>query len=845
MTSLRSPFDPTREAPLTTDSRPRPCLAALFAIALVSLGGRPAASQPADAQATSKQPYAPKIAPASDEAQKAMAGFRVPAGLKLSLFAAEPLLANPVAFSIDERGRFFVAETFRLHAGVTDTRRHMNWLDDDLACRTVADRVAMYRKYLGAAFATYDVDHDRVRLIEDRDGDGRADSSTVFADGFHSAADGIGSGILARGRDVWYACIPDLWLLRDGDPKNMDPKNTNSKNGDSNPSDSKQPDGRAGSRRSLQTGYGVHVGFLGHDLHGLRMGPDGRLYFSIGDRGLRIETANRTLDYTDSGTVLRCNPDGSELEVFAFGLRNPQELAFDQYGNLFTGDNNSDGGDQARFVHVVEGGDSGWRIGYQFITKPVPRGPWNNEKLWHPQWDGQAAYLLPPIANVANGPSGLCYYPGTGLPPRYRDHFFLCDFRGSAVNSGVHALAVKPKGASFELADQHEFIWSILATDCDFGPDGGLYISDWVEGWDAPGKGRIHRLSDPALAGDAKVLEVKRLLAEGNANRSIEDLIKLLAHEDLRIRQEAQFELVARALADAAKKSEVAVVALAHTALTGKHQLARLHAIWGLGQIGRELPPALGLVTPLIDDADAEVRAQVVKVLGEGRFVAAFDKLLPRLSDDNPRVRFFAAMALGKLGRGEAIAPLIQLLRDNADADPYLRHAAVMGLVGISTSTGRDLAKLLAAVDDSSPAVRRGVLLVFRRLASPHVAMFLADADPQIVAEAARAINDAPIPAAMPQLAALAARGGLLEPAQRRALNANFRLGQRENATALANFAARAEAPEALRVEALAMLADWEKPSGRDQIVGLWRPIEPRSPNDAAAGSCGSLFRAR
>ena len=100
------------------------------------------------------QPYSPAIAAASNEGEVAIRTFRVPAGLKVEIFAAEPLLANPVAFSIDEQGRFYVAETFRLGAGVTDTRGHMNWLDDDLACRTVADRVAMYKKYLGKEFQT-------------------------------------------------------------------------------------------------------------------------------------------------------------------------------------------------------------------------------------------------------------------------------------------------------------------------------------------------------------------------------------------------------------------------------------------------------------------------------------------------------------------------------------------------------------------------------------------------------------------------------------------------------------------------------------------------------------------
>ena len=105
--------------------------------------------------------------------------------------------------------------------------------------------------------------------------------------------------------------------------------------------------------------------------------------------------------------------DGANLEIFATGLRNPQELAFDQYCNLWTGDNNSDGGDPARWVYVVENGDSGWRVGYQFITQPNSRGPWLAERHCYPYFEGQAAFLLPPLANIGNGPSGLSYHPGT------------------------------------------------------------------------------------------------------------------------------------------------------------------------------------------------------------------------------------------------------------------------------------------------------------------------------------------------------------------------------------------------------------------------------------------------
>src|SRR5207237_5367694 len=108
------------------------------------------------------------------------------------------------------------------------------------------------------------------------------------------------------------------------------------------------------------------------------------------------------------------------------------------------------------------------------------------------------------------------------------------------------SFAVKPKGASFELVDLHRFVWNTLATDADFGPDGALYFSDWVEGWEKPNKGRIYRVLDPARRNDSHALEVKRLLAEGMEKRPNEELSKLLAHADMRVRQEAQFELARR-----------------------------------------------------------------------------------------------------------------------------------------------------------------------------------------------------------------------------------------------------------------------------------------------------------
>ena len=752
----------------------------------------------------------PFVASASKDGELAIKKFELTRDLKIDLWAAEPMLANPVAFNFDERGRAFVCETFRLGAGVDDIRGLMDWLDEELAARTVDDRLAEMKRHLGDRFPTYTQHSERIRMIEDRDGDGRADHATVFADGFNTPLDGIGAGVLPHDGKVWYANIPNLWLLQD----------TNG-------------NGVANERKSLHYGFGVRVGFLGHDLHGVHFGPDGKIYFSIGDRGSNIRVSEgRMVGEPDTGCVFRCNSDGSDLEVFATGLRNPQDLVFDQYGNLFTGDNNSDSGDEARWVYVVEGGDSGWRVGYQFMENPYSRGPFNEEKLWYPHFEGQAAYIVPPIANISSGPSGVAYFPGTGLPARYQDHFFLVDFRGGPVNSGVHTFTLRPKGAYFELTSPEHFLWGILATDAKFGPAGGLYVSDWVEGWGLTGKGRIYRVHDPSLDNNRLESETRLLLAERMELRSLSEQAKLLEHPDMRVRQAAQFAL--------AQRGALTLKTLVNVARRNANQLARLHAIWAIGQIGAsskvashslEITAALDSVTKLLEDRDAEVRAQAAKVLGDCRFPGAYDGIIKLLGDQSPRVRFLAAISLGKLGRDKTIPAVLTMLRANEDKDPYLRHAGVMALTRIG-----DVDSLLKAAKDSSPAVRMGALLALRRLQRAEITMFLNDTNPAVLLEAARAINDEPINGGMKDLAALINRteSETRAPLLRRVLNANFHLGTGESAKALARFSERSGAPEAMRVEALDELADWPHPSGRDRVVGLWRPVAAHRPREQA-----------
>jgi quinoprotein glucose dehydrogenase len=753
-----------------------------------------------DAPAKTKESL---VMPASDEGELAISKFKVAPGLKVSLFAAEPDLANVVAINCDEKGRWYVAETFRRRQGVMDIRGIMSWLDEDLACQTVEDRLAESKRHMGSKYSDLSVYSDRVSMIEDRDGDGKADHSSIFADGFGSPADGIAAGIVARKGNVYLTCIPNLWLLKDTDG-----------------------DGKADVRKSLQYGYGVRVGFLGHDLHGPRFGPDGKLYLSIGDRAFNVNTERGPVKNLESGSVLRCNPDGTELEIFATGLRNPQQLCFDDYGNLFSGDNNCDHGDPARWVYIVEGADNGWRVGYQHMPNA---GPWNSEKIHALPEKNDCASIVPPVAHLGAGPSGVAHYPGTGLPEKYKDHFWMVDFRGTATGSGIHCFALSPKGAGFEMTDRSQFIWNVLATDCVFGVNGGLYLSDWVGGWAVTGKGRIYRVHDEAVDKSPLVKETQRIMAEGMEKRASAELAKLLAHPDQRVRQEAQFELADRA----------EIGTLAGVIKSTDQTLPRIHAIWGLGQIARKTPAALNSVVSLLSDKDPEVKAQAAKVLGDGHVGAAEEGLIADLSDPSPRVEFFAAIALGKIANPQAQGALVDLIKRNNNDDGWLRHAGVMGLVG--TAKADELAKLSS---DSSPAVRMGALLALRRMGSTQVSVFLKDSDPWVVLEAARAINDAPVNAAMPELAKLADAKGLDGRVMKRVINANLRIGGLEQAEALARIAKREDVATAMRVEALDALGTWENPSGRDRVLGLWRPVPAGRDATAAAKAVGPLLEA-
>ena len=258
----------------------------------------------------------------------------------------------------------------------------------------------------------------------------------------------------------------------------------------------------------------------------------------------------QVVDYPDEGAVFRSNPDGTEFEMVARGLRNPQELVFDEHGNLFTGDNDSDQGDMERLVYLVEGGDSGWRVGYQHA--PLRQGrPVDARRLVEAARSTAARPIY--CRRSATSRTARPASPTTRAPastPKYAGHFFITHFKGSIARSGIQTYTLKQNGATFAPTSSQQFMGGVLPTDVTFGPDGVLYLADWVDGWPKSKKGRIYGITpvnpDPAqvkISADLAKTPRRGLHAARATQRARARCCRIA---DRRARLEAQLELASR-----------------------------------------------------------------------------------------------------------------------------------------------------------------------------------------------------------------------------------------------------------------------------------------------------------
>lgn len=719
---------------------------------------------------------------------------------------------DPTSVTVDEAGNAYVASTTRRKVGDLDIREHMAWIPDDVALTSPAEKLAFFQRELAPGKMKTSrgglKDHNKdgsidwkdltfhketIYKLTDTDRDGVADKITVFAEGFNSPVSGIAGGVLYFDGWVYVTAIPDVWRLKDNDG-----------------------DGVADVKELIATGFGGHIAYAGHDMHGLRLGPDGRIYWTVGDKGANITSKEgRRFSFPHEGCVLRCEPDGTRFEVFAHGIRNTQEIAFDDFGNVIGVDNDADQPkERERLVYLLEGSDSGWRNQHQY---QATASRWIRENRWLPNGaPDQPLSILPPIANYSDGPAGFLHEPGHAVDGELRGHFFLDQFPKGKMD----AFTLEPDKDSFRQTNLRTISTGIMGIGMSWGPDGRAYFADWMGGYPLDGKGAIWRFE---VAPNVDKTSEQILSKPFSVAFPKDELLGWLGHRDQRVRVNASIRL--HRLGAWQEMLEL-------TLKPDTKRFARIHALWGYGmgvRLGKvdDITPALGL----LDDADSEIRVQALKVLSEAKPSRSLtDKVAAQLAQSDMRVRTQAGITLAKLGGN---VPFAAFLRDaeNELRLPWLRHGLVSGLAGTQTST-----ELLSAAQANAGAEAVFATLALARQRSPLLAKLLAHTNPEVVVEAARAIHDDEGIASVQE--ELAQSFGVLNlplQAARRALNANLRRGDESSLKRLLDWALRQPAGTPLRTEALKAILLFDRPPTLDLVDGVAKNYPARPVAQIAA----------
>ncbi|MPY88796.1 MAG: c-type cytochrome [Luteitalea sp.] len=555
--------------------------------------------------------------------------LQVPDGFEVELVAAPPLIQHPVMAGLDEQGRLFVAE----NAGV-------NLAEDKLLEQLP----------------------NSVRVLEDSDGDGVFDRSSMFADRMT-----FPQGALWHDGALYVGSPPSMWRLKDTDA-----------------------DGVADVRQEVATGFD----FTGNaaDIHGPFLSPTGRLFWCHGRKGHEVYEGDRLVSKAQGARIWTARPDGSGLEVFAGGgMDNPTELAFTDEGDIFGTVNILLSAPRVdAVVHWVYGG-------------VYPRAD-QEQVLAEFKRTGD---LLPLTANLGHvAPAGLLRYRSRQFGQAYRDNLFLAEFNTHRIMRVI----LERNGSSF--SGQAEVFVSSSSPDVHFtdlieDADGSLLVID-TGGWFRRGcptsgvakpnlQGAIYRVRKTG----ARPIADPRGLDIDWAGSSAAELAALLGDDRFAVRDRAVAELAARG---------GSVVTEVQKMLQSGNRQARLQAIWTLTRI--ETKGARQAIRSALDNPDAGVRQAACRSIFTTRDKESAMRLDALLQDEAPQVRREAAAALGRLKEGRAVERLLQALA-NTGEDPMLQHALTHALIEIDQpqTTAVGLAS-------SNPKVKRGVLMALSAMES-------------------------------------------------------------------------------------------------------------------------------
>lgn len=372
----------------------------------------------------------------------ALKGLVIAPGLKVQTMATEPTLINPTNIDVDERGRVWVTEAYNYRFQINNNKPR--------------------------------IEGDRILILQDKDGDGRLETSKVFYQGPEINAP-LGISVLEN--RVIISQSPYVWIFYDD-------------NGDD----------KADRKEILFQGIGGEQ--HDHGMHSFTFGPDGKLYFNFGNSGKTLKDKNNkvVLDQDGDeigpgkyreGMVFRSDPDGSNVECLGHNFRNNFELAVDSYGTIWQSDNDDDGNRSVRINYVMDYGNYGYKdemTGASWQAKRTNLEDSIPFRHWHLNDPGVVPNLL---QTGAGSPTGIVLYEGSLLPKPFQNQIIHADPGPNVVRS----YPVKKNGAGYTAG-----ILNILKGENDqwfrpsdvcIAPDGSLIVADWYD----PGVGG-HRVGD-------------------------------------------------------------------------------------------------------------------------------------------------------------------------------------------------------------------------------------------------------------------------------------------------------------------------------------------------------------
>ena len=511
-------------------------------------------------------------------AENALKGLEVFDGLEVHTFATEPMLKNPTNIDVDERGRVWVTEAYNYRPAINGNPTNPKG--------------------------------DRIMILEDTNGDGKADTAKVFYEGSEINAP---LGVCVLGNKVLISQSPYVWAFYDD-------------NGDD----------KADRKEVMFSG----IGGVQHDhgMHTFTFGPDGKLYFNFGNEGKQLKDKNGKpvpdqdgdaigpQKYTQ-GMVFRCDPDGSHVECLGQNFRNPYEVAVDSYGTLWQSDNDDDGNRSVRINYVMEYGNygytdemtgAGWQANRTNIEDSIPF------RHWHLNDPGVVPNLL---QTGAGSPTGMIVYEGSLLPKEFHDQLIHCD----AGPNIVRAYSITKNAAGYNakiinILEGEKDKWFRPADIC-VAPDGSLIVADWydpgVGGHQAgdQNRGRIYRVAPPKSnytipkenystpEGAVAALQNPNLSVRYHAFTTLQQMgtqaVPVL--EKLWIDASADPRMRARAFWVLVKMKKANVQQYTQQAIKNDNPDLRITGLRAARELNADV---IGVVKQLVNDPDAQVRRE-------------------------------------------------------------------------------------------------------------------------------------------------------------------------------------------------------------------------------------------